>query len=892
MERMNIRGTRKRIVLRNIALVVALLIAVFFVLQHYFYHTAENVYEAAQAAVTQDAERIATGLKKDADNDEVNLAGLTFVLYDYMEQNEPKHLEKVLAEIVGDTPFDKVGFIDLDGERSLVEDGSTLRTDVADTDSYITGMQGKSGAWMECEGEVVTYYIYAPLYYEGELLGIVEAQSDPVDEFYEVLQNTLFGEAMDGFICDSTGKIYGSTGKEYIGAELEDYLAKQVSDKEEAQSIAEKACGSSSHYSTYRDQDGEAVIAANRIGNSDWVVVEMASGEATSNVMQHFYAGAVEMVVMIAIIFVILLVLVMILSYLGRKKEQDYMAQLRNVNQTMQDDRRAFEQLYELLSAGTWYIWPDEEGNAQRVLWTDSVRHMLGFDTQLEYPNAMQSWYSHVHPEDQKRVLDQYFETVRDQTGTKQYDCEYRMLNKQGEYRWFRAVCNFLRNEDGSIRYGIGLFINVNDKNVAEQSSEQQLAVLKTLADIYHDMYLIDLEEDTILLYSSLNHADKLAVSQEGAGRKMHSIIEETIQFDHLERAYDFVNLDKLRQRMRYRKTIAEEFLARKVGWIRANFVTVEARENGLPSKVLFAAMVIDEEKRREENLLLRSNTDELTGFLNRRAYEIDMKEYQLYNPGDEFVFVSMDINGLKQVNDTLGHAAGDELIQGAAQCMKASYLANGKIYRTGGDEFVALIYANEKQLHKIIKDFEEHISAWKGEMVSEVAVACGYARMAEQPGTDVTELAKIADERMYEAKAAYYASTGVDRRVKQEAFAVISQSYFEIFKVNLTRDSYFIIQTRHKEFGEEQKGYENFSQTFITFAKSGRLYEDDKENFLTRTNLTYLRNYFYEGNKNYSIQYREKPVGEFITLQLEMVKAPEYTNDNQIVYLYAKQIM
>ena len=55
-------------------------------------------------------------------------------------------------------------------------------------------------------------------------------------------------------------------------------------------------------------------------------------------------------------------------------------------------------------------------------------------------------------------------------------------------------------------------------------------------------------------------------------------------------------------------------------------------------------------------------------------------------------MYISIDLNGLKRVNDTYGHVAGDELIRAAADCMKNSFNEYGKIYRIGGDEFAVII--------------------------------------------------------------------------------------------------------------------------------------------------------------------------------------------------------
>ena len=76
--------------------------------------------------------------------------------------------------------------------------------------------------------------------------------------------------------------------------------------------------------------------------------------------------------------------------------------------------------------------------------------------------------------------------------------------------------------------------------------------------------------------------------------------------------------------------------------------------------------------------------TDKLTKMGNRYALERDARECVL----EQTSIVSMDLNLLKTTNDTYGHAGGDVLLQSAAKCMTAVY---DKVYRVGGDEFIAL---------------------------------------------------------------------------------------------------------------------------------------------------------------------------------------------------------
>ncbi|MBQ9043642.1 MAG: diguanylate cyclase [Eggerthellaceae bacterium] len=165
--------------------------------------------------------------------------------------------------------------------------------------------------------------------------------------------------------------------------------------------------------------------------------------------------------------------------------------------------------------------------------------------------------------------------------------------------------------------------------------------------------------------------------------------------------------------------------------------------------------------KLRESNakLLHISMVDRLTGCLNRRAYEDDLEEFRNEPPKESFVCASLDVNGLKAANDTLGHAAGDELLVGAAQCMKACFEPYGKLYRIGGDEFAALFFANPEQLETLKADLQESFDSWKGELVKTLSVSVGYVTRAEYPNETVLEMAKEADRRMYDAKRKYYES-------------------------------------------------------------------------------------------------------------------------------------
>lgn len=171
--------------------------------------------------------------------------------------------------------------------------------------------------------------------------------------------------------------------------------------------------------------------------------------------------------------------------------------------------------------------------------------------------------------------------------------------------------------------------------------------------------------------------------------------------------------------------------------------------------------------EKKEQSQMLRSmseisNRDELTGCFNRRAYEEDIANL---SKEEVFIYASMDVNGLKVINDSLGHAAGDELLCGAASCMKQYFHPYGKVYRIGGDEFIMILPIEPDQFEQIKQQFDEGIKSWSGEKIETISVSCGYVFSKESEWASLKEIAHVADIRMYEEKARYYKNSGVDRR-------------------------------------------------------------------------------------------------------------------------------
>ena len=145
---------------------------------------------------------------------------------------------------------------------------------------------------------------------------------------------------------------------------------------------------------------------------------------------------------------------------------------------------------------------------------------------------------------------------------------------------------------------------------------------------------------------------------------------------------------------------------------------------------------------------------DPLTGLYNRLALVSD-QEALLANPLGCVGIVQMDINNLKPINDEYGHEAGDALILRASRAIQAAFGSQGKCYRVGGDEFVALITHNvcEATYHSCESRLAEACDKENAGQAQLLSIAIGFALFQPANGDRFYDLVRIADMRMYAHK-------------------------------------------------------------------------------------------------------------------------------------------
>ena len=152
--------------------------------------------------------------------------------------------------------------------------------------------------------------------------------------------------------------------------------------------------------------------------------------------------------------------------------------------------------------------------------------------------------------------------------------------------------------------------------------------------------------------------------------------------------------------------------------------------------------------------ILQLTKKDVITGLLNRHAFETDTAD----NSKTITAIVSIDMNGLKTINDTYGHAAGDEALETVALCFIRATKPGELAYRVGGDEFMIVC---RKIAEEEVKHLTERIQ--KNVAATKYSCAVGYSYSADGTKT-IDEMIKESDEIMYSNKEKYYLLTGKRR--------------------------------------------------------------------------------------------------------------------------------
>ncbi|MGF9763437.1 EAL domain-containing protein [Microvirga sp. 0TCS3.31] len=353
-----------------------------------------------------------------------------------------------------------------------------------------------------------------------------------------------------------------------------------------------------------------------------------------------------------------------------------------------------------------------------------------------------QGWLDFVHRDDLARTKAAWLWAVS--AGTP-YQSEFRIKLASGEYRWMVANAVALRNADGTIREWVGSVADIHDRKQVEEKLRESEERLR-LALHAGRMFAWEQDLRTDYMTRSQNAVSLLGI---GSG-PLADFLDKVHPEDRALRQH-------FAQAVKSQGSYTSEFRyilpSGKVLWFGSR------AELASPDRVVGVTFDITDRKAAEEEIWRTANHDSLTGLPNRGLFHHCL-EQALSNAKISRTSISLlliDLDDFKDVNDTLGHDAGDALLQEAARRLAGLVRSSDIVARLGGDEFAVLL-VDPTTLDEAAQRAERIIEAlrvpftYKRRTVSSRA-SIGVAAFPEHD-SDPAGLMKSADIALYRAKA------------------------------------------------------------------------------------------------------------------------------------------
>ncbi len=218
------------------------------------------------------------------------------------------------------------------------------------------------------------------------------------------------------------------------------------------------------------------------VDGTDWMLTILIRDNVLSDQISSISSGMLSRsIIQIVITVEGMLMVFLVLIYQSKKSAQALLEQekadgnrIRAALAQIQREQTAMDNIHGAMGSGLWSMEFDKEARIVSCTWSEKFRRMLGYESQEEFPNRLESWSDLLWEEDKDRVLKEYWDTVMDYTGEKSYNVEYRLRTRHAGWRWFHAAGRLSRREDGSPITFVGLFVDIDDEKKMEERLEQQ----------------------------------------------------------------------------------------------------------------------------------------------------------------------------------------------------------------------------------------------------------------------------------------------------------------------------------------------------------------------------------------------------------------------------------
>ncbi len=218
------------------------------------------------------------------------------------------------------------------------------------------------------------------------------------------------------------------------------------------------------------------------VEGTDWMMTILIRDNVISEQISSISSGmmlrgAVQIVITVVAMFVVFLLLILQSRRNARfqlEQEKADGARIRAAYAQIEKEQEAMDNIHTAMGSGLWSMEFNEKAEIISCTWSDVFREMVGYEKEEEFPNRLESWSDLLYEQDKEWALKEFWDTVKDYTGEKNYNVEYRLYTKNAGCRWFHAAGRLSRREDGSPVTFVGLFVDIDDEKKMEERLEKQ----------------------------------------------------------------------------------------------------------------------------------------------------------------------------------------------------------------------------------------------------------------------------------------------------------------------------------------------------------------------------------------------------------------------------------
>jgi diguanylate cyclase (GGDEF)-like protein/PAS domain S-box-containing protein len=385
-------------------------------------------------------------------------------------------------------------------------------------------------------------------------------------------------------------------------------------------------------------------------------------------------------------------------------------------------------------------------GELQRMRVREGIRNASEITVETEVESQHR-----IHPEDLPLVRERLRRHLRGKSSL--FLSEHRVIGDDGQWTWVLARGRSVEHsEGGRIRRLAGTARNITNTRNAENERRIASEVLRSMNEA---VCVLSRDFDFISVNPAFSRMTGYGEA-EITGRNA-SLLDSA---QHTSSYYSEIR-GELRHQGRWsgemwqRRKDGEEFLC-------AYECSAVLDGNGQHTLYVLVLNDITEQKRAEQELRYLANFDPLTNLPNRTllAERLSRAIVRARRQGDRIAVLFLDLDRFKDINDSLGHAAGDRILRAAAMRLQETVGKRHTVARLGGDEFTVVLENldspedGDEAARGIIAAFEERPLLLDDSQEIAITPSIGislYPDHAQVP----TELLKQADTAMYQAKAA-----------------------------------------------------------------------------------------------------------------------------------------